>query len=145
MQYQGPNSQWVTSDPLPEGRIMGELTHLCVATERSDAECAVLTARSSSPMASARARQATVRNCAPSSTLTRPGWSPQWIANQQGYGSNPILMPAIYDPRKPAGSRWSRDGLQPAQFQRMYHSSAMLLPDGSVLIAGCVVVFKRTR
>ncbi|KAF7358228.1 hypothetical protein MVEN_00871500 [Mycena venus] len=52
------------------------------------------------------------------------------------YADNPILTPAIYDPAKPAGSRWSRDGLKASTIPRMYHSSAVLLPDGAVLIAG---------
>lgn len=48
----------------------------------------------------------------------------------------PVLTPAIYDPSAPAGSRWSSDGLQASTIPRLYHSSAMLLPDGSVFIAG---------
>ncbi|KLO09513.1 glyoxal oxidase [Schizopora paradoxa] len=59
---------------------------------------------------------------------------------QMGFGeslaSGPQLTPAIYDPRKPSGSRWSQAGLSTAQFPRLYHSSAILLPDASVLIAG---------
>ncbi|KAF9010670.1 copper radical oxidase [Cyathus striatus] len=52
------------------------------------------------------------------------------------YADNPVLMPAIYDPNAPAGDRWSRDGLQPSTIPRMYHSSATLLADGSVLVSG---------
>ncbi|KAK7005867.1 glyoxal oxidase N-terminus-domain-containing protein [Favolaschia claudopus] len=52
------------------------------------------------------------------------------------YADNPVLTPAIYDPTKPAGSRWSRDGLNSSTVPRMYHSSALLLPDGSIIIAG---------
>lgn len=48
----------------------------------------------------------------------------------------PVLTPAIYDPDAPAGSRWSRDGLATSQIPRLYHSSALLLPDASVLVAG---------
>ncbi|KZT37495.1 glyoxal oxidase [Sistotremastrum suecicum HHB10207 ss-3] len=48
----------------------------------------------------------------------------------------PVLTPAIYDPDAPAGSRWSRDGIQTSQIPRLYHSSALLLPDASVIIAG---------
>ncbi|KAF7357719.1 hypothetical protein MVEN_00817800 [Mycena venus] len=54
----------------------------------------------------------------------------------ESYADNPVLTPAIYDPAKPAGSRWSRDGLNASTIPRMYHSSAILLPDGAVLIAG---------
>ncbi|KAF7346181.1 CAP10 domain-containing protein [Mycena sanguinolenta] len=44
--------------------------------------------------------------------------------------------PAIYDPDAPAGSRWSNTGLSTSSIARLYHSSAILLPDASVLIAG---------
>lgn len=50
--------------------------------------------------------------------------------------ADPVYTPAIYDPSKPAGSRWSEDGLQASKIPRLYHSSALLLPDASVLIAG---------
>jgi hypothetical protein len=50
--------------------------------------------------------------------------------------SNPALRPAIYDPNKPMGQRWSNAGLQSSTIPRLYHSSALLLPDASVLIAG---------
>lgn len=50
--------------------------------------------------------------------------------------SGPVLTPAIYDPTKPRGSRWSRDGFSPSTIPRLYHSGAMLLPDGSILLAG---------
>jgi hypothetical protein len=50
--------------------------------------------------------------------------------------SGPVLTPAIYNPNAPKGSRWSRDGLQASEIPRLYHSSALLLPDASVLVAG---------
>ena len=43
---------------------------------------------------------------------------------------------AIYNPNMPSGSRWSNAGLGSSSIARLYHSSAMLLPDASVLIAG---------
>lgn len=54
----------------------------------------------------------------------------------ESLASGPVLTPAIYDPNAPLGERWSQAGLKPAKHPRMYHSSAMLLPDASVLIAG---------
>ncbi|PCH36106.1 copper radical oxidase [Wolfiporia cocos MD-104 SS10] len=54
----------------------------------------------------------------------------------QSYADHPVLAPVIYDPAAPAGSRWSREGLQNSTVPRMYHSSATLLPDGSVLVSG---------
>ncbi|KAG6837236.1 hypothetical protein H0H93_012630 [Arthromyces matolae] len=50
--------------------------------------------------------------------------------------SGPVGTPAIYDPEAPKGSRWSNDGLGTSQIARLYHSSAILLPDASVLVAG---------
>ncbi|KAG5651043.1 hypothetical protein H0H81_010091 [Sphagnurus paluster] len=50
--------------------------------------------------------------------------------------SGPVGRPALYDPTAPRGKRWSNAGLSTSPIARMYHSSAMLLPDGSVLVAG---------
>ncbi|CAE7052971.1 unnamed protein product [Rhizoctonia solani] len=50
--------------------------------------------------------------------------------------SAPVFKPVIYDPAKPAGKRWSDKGLGSSTIPRLYHSSAMLLPDASVLVAG---------
>ena len=45
------------------------------------------------------------------------------------------MRPTIYNHSAPAGSRFQTD-LPESTIQRMYHSSATLLPDGSVFIAG---------
>ncbi|KAG8690122.1 hypothetical protein FRC11_013685, partial [Ceratobasidium sp. 423] len=50
--------------------------------------------------------------------------------------SAPVFKPAIYDPAKPSGKRWSDAGLDSSTIPRLYHSSALLLPDASVLVAG---------
>ncbi|KAG6914855.1 hypothetical protein DXG01_014931 [Tephrocybe rancida] len=50
--------------------------------------------------------------------------------------SGPVGTPAIYDPNAAKGKRWSNAGLDKSPIARLYHSSAMLLPDASVLIAG---------
>jgi hypothetical protein len=50
--------------------------------------------------------------------------------------SGPVGTPALYDPRAPKGSRWSNAGFETSNIPRLYHSSALLLPDASVLIAG---------
>lgn len=39
-------------------------------------------------------------------------------------------------PNAPKGSRFSRDGLSASNQERMYHSSAILLRDGSILVSG---------
>ncbi len=50
--------------------------------------------------------------------------------------TDPVMTPVIYDPNAPKGSRWSNQGLSPSKIPRLYHSSAMLLPDGSIIAAG---------
>jgi hypothetical protein len=59
---------------------------------------------------------------------------------QMPYGpslaAGPVLQPVIYNPNAPTGSRWSSAGLGSSTIPRMYHSSALLLPDGSVMVAG---------
>ena len=54
----------------------------------------------------------------------------------ESLASGPVGTPAIYNPNMPSGSRWSNAGLASSNIARLYHSSAMLLPDASVLIAG---------
>jgi hypothetical protein len=50
--------------------------------------------------------------------------------------TDPVLRPVIYDPDAPKGSRWSTQGLSASKIPRLYHSTAILLPDGSVIVAG---------
>jgi len=54
----------------------------------------------------------------------------------ESLAAGPIGQPAIYNPNAPAGSRWSNTGLATSNIARLYHSSAILLPDASVMIAG---------
>ncbi|KAF8995662.1 copper radical oxidase [Cyathus striatus] len=54
----------------------------------------------------------------------------------ESLASGPVGTPAIYDPSAPQGSRWSNAGFATSNIARLYHSSAILLPDASVLIAG---------
>ena len=48
----------------------------------------------------------------------------------ESLADKPVLKPVIYDPNAPAGHRWSSEGVSPSTIPRMYHSSALLLPDG---------------
>ncbi|PPR04163.1 hypothetical protein CVT24_010760 [Panaeolus cyanescens] len=50
--------------------------------------------------------------------------------------AGPVFKPALYDPTAPQGKRWSQDNLTASTIPRLYHSTAVLLPDASVLIAG---------
>jgi Domain of unknown function (DUF1929) len=54
----------------------------------------------------------------------------------QSLAAGPIGQPALYNPNASAGRRWSTAGLNSSTIPRLYHSSALLLPDGSVLLAG---------
>ncbi|KAJ2935255.1 hypothetical protein H1R20_g1839, partial [Candolleomyces eurysporus] len=54
----------------------------------------------------------------------------------ESLANGPVGRPAIYDPKAAPGKRWSNAGLDTSPIARMYHSSAQLLPDASVLIAG---------
>lgn len=57
-------------------------------------------------------------------------------AGTQGFemASNPCLYPLLYRPDQPLGLRFMT--LNPGTVPRMYHSTANLLPDGRVLLAG---------
>lgn len=57
-------------------------------------------------------------------------------AGTQGFeqASSPCLHPVLYRPDQPTGLRFMT--LNPGTVPRMYHSTANLLPDGRILIAG---------
>jgi hypothetical protein len=57
-----------------------------------------------------------------------------WIGCQS-YGTDPVYQPGIYDPSQDLGSRW-RWNLSESTQERMYHSTVVLLKDGSLLISG---------
>lgn len=57
-------------------------------------------------------------------------------ATGQSYADGPVLTPVLYNPKAPAGQRFSRNGFSASSIPRMYHSSATLLPDGSVMVTG---------
>ena len=67
-------------------------------------------------------------------TLLVPSWG--LMPYGESLASGPVLTPALYDPNAAPGSRWSRTGFNSSAIPRLYHSSAILLPDASVLIAG---------
>ncbi|CAN8252368.1 unnamed protein product [Cochlearia groenlandica] len=51
-----------------------------------------------------------------------------------GYGKDPAFAPLLYKPRAAQGQRFKE--LAPSNIPRMYHSIAIALPDGKVLVGG---------
>jgi hypothetical protein len=58
------------------------------------------------------------------------------VANQVGASNadNPAFQPVRYDPSAPAGSRFSSAGIPASTIARMYHSTASLTPNGTILL-----------
>lgn len=54
----------------------------------------------------------------------------------ESLAAEPVGQPAIFNPKAPAGQQWSNAGFDTSNIARLYHSSALLLPDASVMIAG---------
>ncbi|KAN0138426.1 copper radical oxidase [Lactarius tabidus] len=54
----------------------------------------------------------------------------------QSFADRPILQLVLYNSPAPAGSQWPCDGLSASAIPRMYHSTATLLPDSSVIVTG---------
>ena len=54
----------------------------------------------------------------------------------ESLASGPVFTPSLYDPDAAPGQRWSNAGLGASTIPRLYHSTAILLPDASVLVAG---------
>ncbi|KAF7971613.1 hypothetical protein HWV62_20712 [Athelia sp. TMB] len=102
------SGNYTEEDPLPEGRTMGNLILLPDGTVFMTNGGATGTA----------------------------GYGNTTFTIGQSYGDNALLSPAIYNGSAPQGSRWSRAGLGASTIPRMYHSTATLLPDGSVFVSG---------
>lgn len=64
------------------------------------------------------------------------GYGDDYYSVGESYGQDPLYVPALYNPTGAKGSRWSRQGLSAAQHERMYHSTAVLIADGSIVISG---------
>ena len=52
----------------------------------------------------------------------------------RSYADQPILQSWYFDPKQSTGSKWSKAGV--STVDRLYHSSATLLMDGSILVSG---------
>ncbi|KZT64150.1 copper radical oxidase [Daedalea quercina L-15889] len=112
----GSDPTYVEVDSMPKGRTMGQFIHL------PNGQMLVVNG----------------------GAMGTAGFSKQTLyalsLDQMPYGeslaADPVGQPAIYDPTASNGSHWSTDGLDTSSIARVYHSSAILLPDASVLIAG---------
>jgi len=74
--------------------------------------------------------------CVNGANMGTAGYGNNTWAIGQSFADQPVLTPLLYNPEAPAGQQWSSNGLSASTIPRMYHSSATLLPDGSVLISG---------
>lgn len=102
-------------DDMPDGRTMGQFITL------PDGKLLVINGGAKG-----------TAGYADQTNLTLPGQMPF----DMSLAAEPVLRPSIYDPNAAKGSRWSTEGLGSSTIPRLYHSSALLLPDGSVLVAG---------
>ncbi|PCH37118.1 copper radical oxidase [Wolfiporia cocos MD-104 SS10] len=112
----GSQPEYVEDDNMPETRTMGQFIHL------PDGKMLVVNG----------GRNGT----AGYSKMTLETTDFSQMPYGESLASSPVGQPAIYDPNAPKGSRWSTEGLDTSNIARLYHSSAILLPDASVLIAG---------
>jgi len=112
----GSAPQYVQDEDMPDGRTMGQFIAL------PDGKYLVINGASN--------------GTAGYSTGGVPGVPFAQMPAGPALASGPVFTPALYDPEKPLGQRWSNAGLSPTQIARMYHSTAILLPDASVLVAG---------
>jgi len=112
----GSSPTWEQDDDMFESRTMGQLISL------PDGNILVVNGGANGTAGYAER------------TLTTPTYG------QMPYGmslaAGPVGRPSVYNPNAPKGSRWSSAGLDTSSIPRLYHSSALLLPDGSVMIAG---------
>jgi Domain of unknown function (DUF1929) len=112
----GSSPQYVQDDDLLESRTMGQFILL------PDGTILIINGG-----LNGTAGYATATGQTPSLDLMPYG---------ESLASGPVGTPAIYNPNAPPGSRWSNQGLSTSNIARLYHSSAILLPDASVLVAG---------
>jgi hypothetical protein len=103
------SSDWETDEPLREGRTMGNMILLPTGK--------ILMVNGAN--------------------LGTAGYgNDTWVVGGHSYADKPIHKPLLYDPEAPIGSRWTDKGLSESPINRLYHSTASLLPDGSVFVTG---------
>ena len=111
----GSSPAYVQDDKLPIGRTMGQFIAL------PDGTLLVINGGQNGTAGYAQRTLTVAQNAMPFG---------------ESLAAAPVGQPAIYNPNAPAGSRWSTANLGSSNIPRLYHSSALLLPDGSVMVAG---------
>ncbi|KAE8268397.1 hypothetical protein A4X09_0g3941 [Tilletia walkeri] len=113
-----PNADYVREEKMPGGRTMGNAIHL------PDGTLVILNGAHKGTAGYANASFNIINAGQPGEVRT------------EGLAQNPAYQPLIYDPNRPLGKRLSAKGLGFSDHERLYHSSAILVPDGSVLVSG---------
>ncbi|SCV67311.1 BQ2448_5957 [Microbotryum intermedium] len=104
----GADARWEHDDSLPEGRTMGNFIILPTGK--------ILLLNGAGKGAAGYGRLS-------------------WAINES-FAQDPVLRPALYNPSAPKASRFTTIGMPNTTIARMYHSTASLLADGSVVVAG---------
>lgn len=113
-----PNVQWVREDKLPEPRSMGQFIHLPTG------EMIIVNGAARGLAGYGNTTWNTVQD------KNNNTWHLEAMTQE------PTLRPVIYNPDLPMGQRLRYQDLGSSSIPRLYHSSAVLIPDGSVLVAG---------
>jgi hypothetical protein len=101
---------WRDQDPLPEGRSMGQFINL--------------------PDGTLWFGNGVKTGVAGYTTDPKSPGKPVGTS----FGDNPSFKPLVYNPNAASGNKWSQVGS--TNIGRLYHSSATLLPDSSIMISG---------
>ena len=112
----GSSPAYVQDDDLPIGRTMGQFIAL--------------------PDGTMLLLNGGAYGTAGYATMTGQAASLAQMPYGESLATDPVFQPLIYNPNAASGSRWSNAGLSNSTVPRLYHSTAVLLPDGSVMVAG---------
>jgi hypothetical protein len=113
---------WYQDDPLDSGRSMGNMINL------PDGRILYLNGA-----ATGTAGYGNVTWGVGQSFADNPQYQAWWVIKGTG-AIGMELTKRYYDPAAAKGSRWSKAGV--SSIPRMYHSTATLLPDATVLVSG---------
>ncbi|KAN0065542.1 hypothetical protein ACQY0O_001379 [Thecaphora frezii] len=114
---QNPSAHYEHEEDLPTGRTMGQFIHL------PDGTMLILNGGA----------KGTAGYSNQTFTIAQ---GPNGPVYTEGLCQDPQYQPIIYNPTKPKGQRLSTSGLSQSTIARLYHSTAILVPDGSVVVAG---------